>query len=561
MKDGGNDMNQYVEIILPDGRKETVKKGITLLELSKNYENEFSAPIVLALMDNKLKELRSHVNEDCNLEFLDVTNRDGYRAYLRSVSFLMIKAIYDVIGRGPDTKVVIHHSLSRGFYCELKGHTVTEALLEQVKSKMRELVEQDILIHKRTVSLNKALKLFKENHMEDKVRLFNYRRVSNVNLYRLEEFEDYFYGYMVPSTGCLQHFDLSKYNGGFVLQFQSRQDSTIVAPFVEQEKLFKTLKESSDWGEIMDVETVGALNNKVAAGKINELILIAEALQEKKIAAIADTIMKDITHKKIIFIAGPSSSGKTTFAHRLSIQLKAHGLRPQAISVDNYFVNRELTPKDADGNYDFECLEALDVKQFNEDMTKLLDGQEVEMPDFNFKVGKREYNGKMLQLEKSDILVVEGIHCLNNKLSVGIPEDNMFKIYISALTQLNIDDHNRIPTTDARLLRRIVRDNTYRGANAAKTIAMWPSVRKGEELYIFPYQEQADVMFNSALIYELAVLKQYAEPLLFSIPKDQPEYIEAKRLIKFLDYFLGVSSEKIPYNSLIREFLGGSCFR
>lgn len=559
---GVNDMNsKYVEIMLPDGRKEKVKEGISLLELSKQYENEFRAPIVLALMDNKLKELRSHVNEDCKLEFLDVTNRDGYRAYLRSVSFLMIKSVYDVLGRGPETKVIIHHSLSRGFYCELRGHEVTEELLGRVRARMQEIVDKDVLIQKRTVSLNKALKLFKENHMEDKVRLFNYRRVSNVNLYRLEDFEDYFYGYMVPSTGCLKHFGISKYGKGFILQFQSRFDPTTVAPFVEHEKLFKTLKESSDWGAIMDVETVGALNNKVAAGKINELILIAEALQEKKIAAIADTIMQDIDRKKIIFIAGPSSSGKTTFAHRLSIQLKAHGLRPHAISVDNYFVDRELTPKDADGNYDFECLEALDVKQFNEDMMALLAGKEVAMPEFNFKVGKREYNGKTLQLEENDILVVEGIHCLNTKLSVGIPDDNMFKIYISALTQLNIDEHNRIPTTDARLLRRIVRDNTYRGADAAKTIAMWPSVRKGEELYIFPYQEQADVMFNSALIYELAVLKQYAEPLLFSIPKDKPEYIEAKRLIKFLDYFLGVSSEKIPYNSLIREFVGGSCFR
>jgi uridine kinase len=311
----------------------------------------------------------------------------------------------------------------------------------------------------------------------------------------------------------------------------------------------------------MDVETVGALNNKISDGKINELILIAEALQEKKIAAIADTIMKDIDKKKIIFIAGPSSSGKTTFAHRLAIQLRANGLKPHPISVDNYFVNRELTPRDKNGNYDFECLEALDIEQFNTDMLKLLDGKSVEMPHFNFKIGKREYNGQMLQLEQNDLLIVEGIHCLNDKLSVGIPKENIFKIYISALTQLNIDDHNRIPTTDARLIRRIIRDNTYRGTNAQKTIAMWPSVRKGEELYIFPYQEKADVMFNSALVYELAVLKQYAEPLLFSIPKDKPEYIEAKRLIKFLDYFLGVSSEKIPNNSLIREFVGGSCFR
>lgn len=554
-------MRNLVEIKLPDGRKRHVEKGTSLLELSKKYQKEFKSPIVLALINNKLKELRSHVNENCSLEFLDITSRDGYRTYLRSVSFLMIKAIYDISGRGPSTKVVIHHSLSRGFYCELKGHEMTEEFLVEVKNRMDELVKKDIPFLKRTVSLNKALSIFEENYMDDKVRLFNYRRVSSVNLYKIEDFEDYFYGYMVPSTGYLSNYDLLKYEDGFILQFQSRNKPMNIAPFKNQEKLFKTLKEFSDWGEIMDVKTVGALNNKISEGKIDELILIAEALQEKKIAAIADIITKDIDKKKIIFVAGPSSSGKTTFAHRLSIQLRANGLKPHPISVDNYFVNRELTPRDKDGNYDFECLEALDVEQFNTDMMKLLNREPVEMPEFNFKIGKREYNGQVLHLEKNDLLVVEGIHCLNDKLSVGIPKENMFKIYISALTQLNIDNHNRIPTTDARLLRRIIRDNTYRGTNAEKTIAMWPSVRKGEELYIFPYQEKADIMFNSALVYELAVLKQYAEPLLFSIPKNKPEYIEAKRLIKFLDYFLGVSSEKIPKNSLIREFVGGSCFR
>lgn len=554
-------MSKLIEVIFPDGRKENIPQGISLLELSKRYENEFIAPIVLAVVNGKLKELRSHITGNCKLEFLDITNRDGYRTYLRSISFLMLKATHDILGKNDKTKVVIHHSLSKGFYCELKGYKVTEELLSKIKKQMDDLVNRDILIEKRTVSLDKAVKIFKNNFMEDKVRLFNYRRVSNVNLYKIEDFEDYFYGYMVPSTGCLSNYDLVKYENGFILQFQSRNSPTEIAPFIKQPKLFQTLKESSDWGEIMDVKTVGALNNKIAEGNISDLILVAEALQEKKIAAIADTIMKDVNNKRIIFIAGPSSSGKTTFAHRLSIQLKVHGLKPHPISVDNYFVNRELTPKDEDGNYNFECLEALDVKQFNEDMTKLLNGEEVDMPEFNFKIGRREYNGKTLKLEENDILVVEGIHCLNDKLSIGIPKQNMFKIYISALTQLNIDDHNRIPTTDARLLRRIVRDNTYRGANAEKTISMWPSVRKGEELYIFPYQEKADVMFNSALVYELAVLKQYAEPLLFSIPRDKPEYIEAKRLIKFLDYFLGVSSEKIPNNSLIREFVGGSYFR
>ncbi len=551
----------YVTVTSKEGQQYQVEKGISLLELSKRFEAQFETPIVLAIVNNNLKELRCQVKEDCSIDFIDMTHKDGYRTYQRSLSFLLIKSVHDILGKQCQ-KVIIHQAIGKGYYCEIRGQVkVTEQLLHKVKDKMMELVKRDIPYNKRTVSLSKALEIFEKAEMLDKVQLFKYRRVSNVNLYQLEDFENYFYGYMVPSTGYLKDFDLIDYHDGFILQFFNRNKPNRVASFNPQKKLFNVIHEASQWGEIMKVDTVGGLNDIISGGRINELILVSEALQEKKIAEISDAIIRDIGHKKIVLIAGPSSSGKTTFAHRLAIQLKVHGISPHTISVDNYFVNRELTPKDENGNFDFERLEALDIKQFNQDMMQLLEGKAVDLPNFNFKTGRRYYRGNLLQLEEKDILIIEGIHCLNDQLSYSIPKENKFKIYISALTQLNIDDHNRISTTQARLLRRIVRDNNYRGLSALDTIAMWPSVRRGEEKYIFPHQEEADAMFNSALVYELAILKQYAEPLLFNIPKDRVEFLEAKRLIKFLDYFLGVSSEKIPYNSLIREFIGGSCFR
>ncbi|MBC7958879.1 MAG: nucleoside kinase, partial [Vallitaleaceae bacterium] len=347
---------------------------------------------------------------------------------------------------------------------------------------------------------------------------------------------------------------------GLIMQFVTRGEPTKVAPFNPDLKLFNTLKRTLKWGEIMAVENVGDLNKVISESKMNELMLVSEALMEKRIADIADQIVDHMDKKSFVFIAGPSSSGKTTFANRLAIQLRSHGAKPHTISLDNYFLQRDKTPRDANGQFDFECLEALDLEAFNIDMTNLLAGKTVDMPVFNFISGEREYKGKYLTLDENDILVIEGIHGLNNKLSYSLPEASKFRIYISALTQLNIDHHNRIPTTDARLIRRMVRDHQYRGASAQKTISMWESVRRGEENYIFPFQEQADAMFNSVLIYELSVLKQYAEPLLFHVPRNCPEYSEARRLIKFLDYFLGISSDKIPYNSLIREFIGGSCF-
>ena len=381
-----------------------------------------------------------------------------------------------------------------------------------------------------------------------------------MNLYSLEGFEDYYYGYMVPETGVLKWFDLKLYDEGFLLLLPNRSNPEVLPDWRPREKIFYVQKESLKWGEMLDVATVGDMNEYIVHKDASELVLTAEALQEKKIAEMAAKIAAN-PDKKLIMIAGPSSSGKTTFSHRLSIQLAAHGLKPHPIPVDDYFVNREDTPRDEDGNLNFECLEAIDIAQFNEDMNRLLAGEKVELPTFNFETGRREYRGKFRQLGKEDILVIEGIHCLNDKLSYSLPKESKMKIYISALTQLNVDEHNRIPTTDGRLLRRLVRDARTRGASAKKTIAMWPSVRRGEESYIFPYQEEADIMFNSALIYEISVLKMYAEPLLYSIREDEPEYQEAKRLLKFMDYFLGIPDDSIPNNSLLREFIGGGCFR
>ncbi len=413
---------------------------------------------------------------------------------------------------------------------------------------------------KRNVTTDEAIEIFRHHRMYEKERLFRYRRVSRVNLYSIGGFEDYYYGYMVQNTGYLKYFDLILYRDGMMLLLPEQKNPEQVAEFHDREKLFEVLDETESWGRQLEVPTVGALDDVICKGKASELILMQEALMEKKIGDIAEQIASR-PDKKIVMIAGPSSSGKTTFSHRLSIQLKAKGLKPHPIAVDNYFVNRVDSPRDENGNYNYEVLECLDVALFNQNMTDLLAGKTVEMPEYNFVKGQREYHGDFLTLGPDDVLVIEGIHCLNEKLSYALPRKNKFKIYISALTQLNIDEHNRIPTTDGRLLRRIVRDARTRGASAQDTIRMWPSVRRGEEENIFPYQEDADVMFNSALVYELSVLKQYAEPVLFSVPRDSAEYVEAKRLLKFLDYFLGVSSEEIPHNSLIREFIGGSCFK
>ena len=395
--------------------------------------------------------------------------------------------------------------------------------------------------------------------MHDKEKLFYYRRVSRVNIYNIEEFEDYYYGYMVPDTGYLRYFDLLLYDKGFVLMMPNRHHSTTIGEFKPHEKLFRVMEESTRWSDIQGLSTVGSLNDRVTKGDVQQMILVQEALQEQKIAEIAGQI-KARPSVKFVLIAGPSSSGKTTFSRRLSVQLRAAGLIPHAISVDNYFVDREHTPVDENGEYDFESIKAIDIDAFNDDLNRMLAGEAVQMPTFNFKTGYREYNGDSITMGESDILVIEGIHCLNDELTRKLPAENKFKIYISALTSISIDEHNRIPTTDGRLIRRMVRDFRTRGVDAAETIARWPSVRRGEEQNIFPYQEQADAMFNSALIYELAVLKVQVEALLFRVERSAPEYLEAKRLLKFLDYFVGIGAEMVPTNSILREFVGGGCF-
>lgn len=532
-----------------------------LLELAKYAKKDFEHDIILAKVNGKLTELTKEVPDDAVVEFVTTDTVIGNLTYKRSVCMLMLSALYDVVPENKIKKICVQYSLSKGYYCDIEGDIeVTEEFLLEVKLKMLELISLDLPIKKKSMNTEQAMELFKKHGMEDKVKLFKYRRVSRVNIYELNGFEDYNYGYMAPSTGMLDTFDLYQYDEGFVLQLPTKEEPDLVPEFKPQHKLFNVLKESTRWGNMLNVDTVGALNDVIASGNISELILVQEALQEKKIADIAEEIASK-PDKKFIMIAGPSSSGKTTFSHRLAVQLKAHGLKPHTIEVDNYFVEREQTPKDANGDYNFECLEAIDIDLFNQQMMDLLHGKTVEVPTFNFKTGKKEFKGNTLTLNQDEILVIEGIHCLNDKLSNSIPAENKFKIYISALTQLNIDEHNRIPTTDGRLLRRMVRDARTRGASAKRTLQMWDSVRRGEEENIFPYQEEADVMFNSALIYELAVLKQSAEPLLFGIGKDEPEYYEAKRLLKFLDYFLGISTEDIPKNSIIREFIGGSIFR
>ena len=477
------------------------------------------------------------------------------------MSLLLVKAIYDVAEHENVDKVRIHYSVSKGYYCTIEGNVVLDQqFLDQVEARMHQMVEADLPINKKSVNTDDAIATFARYGMHDKEKLFAYRRVSKVNIYSINEFEDYYYGYMVPSTGYLKYFKLYLYDDGFVLQMQEQKEPEIVSPFEPQNKLFHVLKESTSWGDMQGIETVGALNDRITKGDVRETVLVQEALQEKKIAEIAATIAAR-PELKFILIAGPSSSGKTTFSHRLSVQLRACGLVPHPIAVDNYFVEREENPVDENGDFDFECLEAIDVELFNEIMGDLLAGKEVVLPRFNFVTGHKEYGPDVKKLGKNDVLVIEGIHCLNPKLTQSLPDENKFKIYISALTQLNIDEHNRIPTTDGRLLRRIVRDARTRGASVARTINMWPSVRKGEEKNIFPYQEEADVMFNSALIYELAVLKPYVEALLFGVDRKAPEYVEAKRLLKFLDYFVGIGSENVPTNSLLREFIGGGCFQ
>lgn len=577
-------MQEYsVKVTLPDGQvmAVTASESDTLEAVANRFKDYYEDDIILGIVNGRLRELNKKIKSDCELSFVTTADRDGRRTYRRSVVLLLQRAIYDVYGSM--TQLHVMHSLGEGYYCQLEKavecadsqqekynedtdqgsrenseKSVTEHDIDMIVCSMYSFVEKDLPITKHSAKTQYAEQLFKEKGLHDKERLLHYRRSSRVNLYELDGVVDYFYGFMAPSTGMLKYFDIVPYESGFVLLFPGVH-SRSVEPLVTSNKLFHTLDDSREWSKMLGIGTIGSLNDAIAAGRGQEIMLLQEALMEQKIGNLAAQIASD-DKKKFVMIAGPSSSGKTSFANRLSIQLIAKGRKPHPLSLDDYYVDREFCPKHPDGSFDFECLESIDVKLFNEDMNRLLKGEAVDMPSFNFKTGKREYRGRKLTLGADDILVIEGIHGLNDRLSQLIPPEHKFKIYISALTQLNIDEHNPLSTTDERLIRRIVRDARTRGTNAMETIAMWPSVRKGERENIFPFQEQADVMFNSALVYELAVLKVYAEPLLFGIERDCPEYLEAKRLLKLLDYLLPMPADGIPNNSLLREFVGGSCF-
>ncbi|MCI8846609.1 MAG: nucleoside kinase [Lachnospiraceae bacterium] len=543
-----------------DGERRQYEEGTTYETIVREYQEKYNNRIALVTVNGKIRELFKRVKKDCEVSFFTISDAVGHKSYVRTAIMLMIRAMQDVVEEGGLEKVKVEFAIGSGYYCSVKGKVrLDQEFIDRLNGRMRELVEADLPYVKKSYPLNDAVEIFRSQNMKEKEKLFRYRRSSYVNVYCLDGYYDYYYGYMLPSTGYVKYFQVFAYEDGLMLLLPDPKSPEKLPSMEPRKKLFQTLKQSDDWGNMVNVGTVGDLNDQICKGNINDLILVQEALQERRIGEIAREIVER-KGVKFVMIAGPSSSGKTTFSHRLSIQLRTYGLSPHPIALDNYFVNREDTPRDENGDYNFECLEAIDVKQFNKDMLDLLSGKTVELPSFNFKTGKREYKGDYKTLGPEDVLVIEGIHGLNDAMSYALPNESKYKIYISALTSINIDDHNRIPTTDGRLLRRMVRDARTRGTSAKRTIEMWASVRKGEEEYIFPFQESADAMFNSVLIYELAVLKQYAEPLLFGIGKGEPEYYEAKRLLKFLEYFIGVSSDNLPKNSICREFVGGSCF-
>lgn len=537
-----------------------VEEGTTLEQLAKQLQKKEEPVILLAYMDGKLTELFTEIKKDCHVRFVTLKEQAGYMVYKRTATFIFLKACEDLLGKGESTKIAIDYSIGNSIFCDFSSmeRVVDDKFAHSIQKRMEQLYESDLPITKRSLDTDQASRYFDSVGLKGKRELFKFRRESKTNIYSMDGYDNYFYGYMAPSTGYIPTFLVSAYQHGVVLQIPKRKQTEEIVPFTPQPKLFHVMQRSREWTKTMGVDTVGALNDEITYGNINHLILLQEGLQEKLLADISDEIVSK--NKRIILIAGPSSSGKTTFSHRLSIQLEIAGLTPHPVSMDDYFLDRELSPRDENGNYNFETIASLDVDLLTKHINQLLNGEEVDVPSYNFVTGKREYHGHKLKIGQKDVLVMEGIHGLNGTLTNEIPEDAKYRIYVSALNQINLDEHNRIPSSDGRLLRRIVRDAMTRGNDARETISRWDSVRKGEEDNIFPYQEEADVMFNSAQVYEIAVLKQYAEPLLFAVPKDCPEYQEAKRLLKFLEYFLNIPSEAIPKTSLLREFIGGSCF-
>ena len=533
--------------------------GTSLLEISENLNIKLDNKVCGAIVNNQVKELSFCVVKPKHIEFIDVLHPDGIRIYTRSLIFVLYAAIKEVF---PHVDFRVQNGISNGYFCELRGlgRPITESDIFALKQEMQKMIDSDLPFIKKGIVTTEAVHLLMKQGLEEKAQLIEQQGNLYTHLYFLNELADYLYGHLLPSTGYLSNFGLVSYYDGLLLQVPRRKHFEKLRKISYHDKLFEIFQEQKDWAGIINVSTVGSLNEMTLNGRGGDVIKISEALHEKKIAEIANLISSRNGDVKVVLVAGPSASGKTTFSKRLGVQLAVNGLHPYQVSLDDYFVNRELTPKDEHGEYDFEALEAVDIAFFNQQMTDLFAGKKVHLPRFDFQRGRRFNNGKTLQLLPGDILIVEGIHGMNPGLLTQIEERNTFKIFISALTQISMDEHTHISTADNRLLRRTIRDAKYRGYHTADTISRWPSVRKGEERNIFPYQENADVMFNSATLYELAVLKKYAEPLLKSVLENQHEYSEAIRLLEFLSYFKQINNDEIPPTSLIREFLGGSSF-
>ncbi len=551
-------MSLRIKITLDDGRIEEVRHGTTLLEIAKKCISPGKYPVVGAMVDNVLWDLWGEPRTDCHVSFIDRGHPDGYRMMTRGYTLLLVKAVRDIY---PRRGIKIMHSLSKGLFCKWADDSlVRKEERLAIESRMREMVEEDLKIERREISREEGIRVFSEAGMEDKAKLLQFRQKKTMSACTCDGYTDYFFGRLPPSMGYMKQFELRYYAPGLIVRFPCPTHPDGIPPYREQRKLARLYGEYKRWAEIMEASDAASLNEIIMKGEINDLIRVQEAFHEKKIARIADTITSQRDSLKLILIAGPSSSGKTTFAQRLKVQLRVNGLHPVTISLDDYFVDNNKTPLDEEGNFDFDHIDAIDVPLFNEHLQLLLMGEEVMLPRFDFVHGKRVDNHRKLRLEDKNILLVEGIHGLNERLTETVPPQNKFKIYISALTMLNLDDHNRIPTTDTRIIRRIVRDSQFRNHTAMETIYQWPMVRRGEERFIFPYQEEADEMFNSALIYELAVLKSYVEPLLREIPHTEPAYAEALRLLSFTQNFLEVGTDEIPPNSILREFIGATCF-
>jgi len=551
-------MGEVITVHMANTMVRQYKYGTSLLDIAQEWQAAYKTPIVAAKVNNEIKGLQFSLVEDCHLEFIEMASEPGIKVYQRSLTFVMVAAVREVL---PEGEVTVEHSLSKGLYCELHlGREATEADIVNIAQRMSQMVEANIPLVRHSYPLEEAVRLFEATGKQEKVKLLRQLKKDTVSIYYCGDVYDYMYGVLVPNTSYLRIFELKRWEAGFILRFPEKEQPSELPEFNGQHKLCKVFREAEQWAKILGCDYVASLNEQAQQGNADNIIRIAEALHEKKVAQIADRIVENIEDTRVILVAGPSSSGKTTFAQRLTIQLRVNGVRPVPISVDDYFVDRASTPRDQYGNYDFETIEAIDLNLFNEHLSKLLNGEEVEVPSYNFTTGRREYKGHAIKIERGQPLIIEGIHGLNERLTQSVPKQQKIKIYISALTQLSIDSHNRIPTTDTRLLRRIVRDSQFRGHDALATLKLWPSVRRGEDQNIFPFQEEADIMFNSALIYELGVLKLYAEPLLREVSKEHPEYAEARRLISFLAYFEIIPDAEVVSNSILREFIGKSCF-